>query len=391
MNRKGAIKARKPAVGNGITDAKFPLATFVNDLPSMRRISMVLWSRWNNQEDLRDITKRMVRYFGKESVPTRKDWSRDSAGDAIDLVVTVAGILWPGLSVWQASRVGKGGEYPGMIDLWWGTWGHAPGAVILNKGVIHLVHMDADTEEMMESKWVQYIRQNWRGHVLHHAIQVQGDDPTGDESQIVNKLAKGGNRGGCILWPTSKGLDLRPWRADIGGFQLLTSPLGEGFRVGTLSSVALSIRKEMRKISTFWEWLDGMKVPDHSQVLTPQNSHFELQRPSQPKWGKSGAKKNQDHAPEQTPLFEEVLAPSDDITTPASREFGERITPEVGIERLVAMRDAAKSGLVQANISQSRKKIEYWTEILTEIQACLDSATKSVLHPPMPAPLLPHK
>jgi len=359
-----SIRAHRAAPGVGIADIQFPTALLARDMAGIRRMTLMIWARLNAKEDQRDSAKRVSRYLDRDLIP------RPGAGDfplePVDLVLTVAGMIWPGLERWRQVRSSLEGQDL-MIDWWWGHWGQTPGAVVLRDGVLHLIHMDRDTDAAMKSQWMRWAAK-WGGPVLHHAIQVLGEDPAGEQSVILNRLGKKGGRSGCMIWPSTAGLDLRPWRADLAGTEVVLRSVGEGVRLATTPGVPLSVWSEMKQIEGFSAWMDSLEIPKEARVSTPLSMHLELEIQASSGLGKSWAKKKPETQAGLTPLFEEAVEAPVGPMSPVEKEFGIKLGPDVAPERIAAMLSTAKSELVRHTLTHNRAKADYWREITTALE-----------------------
>lgn len=361
-----AMEVRKASPGIGLVDAQYPLAEFVRGLPHARRIGQLLWSRLTDEEDLRDVARRVRRQLGPEAIPG-SDRRRDEELQHVDMVMMVAGILWPGLKAWRELRPRDGI----MADVWWGTWGARPGAAIFRDGVLHLVGMDSDAPNLLASVWAKWASLNWRGPVLYHGIQEVGRELV-ETSALVETLAKHANGAhqGCVLWTTT-GYDARPWRADISGGKVLIQHLGDTFKVASRGTKGFEIKSEWPRITEFWTWLRELQAPAEELARMPKIQYLEPALMDTATRVKQGSKKRTPPPPDQVPLLEEAVDPQTPAKSLAEAEFGERPTANLPIERLAAMLELAKRNKKRAMLSLNRRQEAHWTQVLNEVEAAM--------------------
>lgn len=356
-----------PVPGRGIEGAEFPLTHLIDGLDNPRRVVISLLSRWNNKEDLRDTAKRIQRYGKLGSIPLLNDVERDRQCDPIDLVMIVAGLIWPGLETWRKVKGER--SHTLLLDLWWGPDGMYPGAAILRDGVLHFVHMDRETDQFWHSEWMEWQQENWQGPVLHHAIQFIRKDHTDTASPIIQKIsAHPRSKRGCVIWSSASGMNLRAHRVDLAKGKAFLTPLCEGFRVGSIPEAPLPLRVEMVKMAAFQNWIEGLEVPEEIRATPPIFSVMNIQKPAKRAWGgREVAAGGQNHA-EQTPLFPEEVAASETPNPLLVKEFGEGITSKTDPARIAAMHQTAKESLLRATASMQPAKIDHWRSVLNEIE-----------------------
>ena len=367
LDRK--IVARGASVGFGITEPTFPLSHLFDGVDLPKRVVLSLLARHNNQEDLRDVSKRILRYGKQGACPVPGEMERDLPCDPIDLVMVIAGLIWPGLGAWRDVKRGENSHYL-LLDFWWGEDGIRPGAVLLVDGIFHFIHLDRDTESIFDSGWMKWQKANWQGPVIHHAIQLLGQDPDNKQSPIIRKIVnRTGHRGGCVLWPSTRGMDLRPFRVDVGGQHAIMRPVGEGFRVGSLPGIPLPLRNEMVRMESFWRWLEGLDIPEDMRATPSPFTFLKPEMKQKRPCGSRGEEQAKRKAPEQTPLFAEEELPQPDENPLLVSVFGEGITAKTDPERIATMLQTAKEGLMRATTAMSPAKIEHWRAVLREVEA----------------------
>lgn len=360
------IRPRVPAPGIGIAEINFPAGILVRELPMLRRMTLYFWSRLRDGERQPATSTRNIRYIPKEAIP--RPGIGDHPLEPVDLVLTVAGLIWPGLGRWREVR-GSYSPQEMMFDWWWGHWGNTPGAVVIRDGILHMVHMDRDTDSAMRCYWMRWANKNWNGPVLHHAIQVLGEDPTAEASQILHRLGQRGGRSTCILWPSMGGLDLRPFRADLAKSEAVLRPVSDGIRVATTLGVPLSMSAEMVHAGAFTSWVDSLVVPAESRGAAPEITFLELEKAKKEVLSRVYAKPQAGPQPEQTPLFEDAVASTPEPESPLEKEFGVKAGADVEPARVQAMLNTAKSELMRAKLAHNRPKADYWLGITTILES----------------------
>lgn len=358
-----ARRARPSAGGNGI---EMPLITLANEVGSLRRPTLYVWARRSDKEQSRDIRKRVIRCLGAGVIPAHGEANRDLPLEPLDLVLTVAGMIWPGMAAWK--ELGRTSQL--VVDFWWGWDGRAPGAAVIRDGVLHLVFLDRDADQLARGDWAMWAASNWKGPVLHHGIQLLSEDEPG-QITLVEELRKKASQGGCILWPSQGGKAIRPFRVDYAGQHALLRPVGEGIRLCAARGASLEMRVELLAMGTFFDWLRGMVVPDGARGLPPSGTFLETPMAKKRWGGKQGATRGQRDAGFQQPLLEEVLNSGSDEPSSVEREFGIKLSEELGPARIRELLATAEQELMRAYRTGNRPKADHWRQVLNEIEPFL--------------------
>ena len=379
MNERRII-ARKATPPFGLSLTYSHLADFGRNVAFLRRMTLALWARRSDTESVKLIHRRVTRTLGKWPIEGRRSEVRDPLCDPLDVVLTVAGILWPGLDLWDRMRA----RDEVLADVWWSRWGELPGAAILRDGVLHLVYLDRDADRMGKCEWAQWADNNWTGLILHHGIQWTGEEGV-DDSVLVARLRRQTLRGGCLLWTTRDGSELQPWRVDFAGAEILLRSMSGVIQIAAAPGSPLSLRTQMARLGDFWTWLRHMEVPQGMRGLVPGFIRLNSPLSLKVKGVKKASKKRQENQGATQARLNEVLIAPEVPETVAEREFGIKFNANLAPERIQQMVKTASSELRRALVSQNRPKSERWRGILQEVEALTPPrATVDDIGPPPP-------
>lgn len=357
-----AIRARKATPGLGILDPETPLRELADLVPDMRRVVVAFWSRLHDEEQTQAGMRRARRMF-EEQIPNARQYDFDAPLEPIDLVMMVAGMIFPGIRRWRTERPSD----EALLDVWWGTWGLRPGAAIVRDGVLHLIGMDGDLN-LASNPWMKWAGRNWRGPILLHGIQPIGAEE-GAQSQLLRHQAQQAKSGqaGCILW-TSNTTAIRPWRADLAGGDALIRPIAPPLVVAGLPPKSLSLAKAFDACNRgFWSWLRALETPGFQGGRVPQ-MQVAIVDAMETQTRVKAVKAPAPQGAVPVPLLEEVVS-SPVGRTPAEEQFGERPTTGTPKPRLEAMRTTAKRSLLAARTASNSRLEAVWIAVLEEIEA----------------------